>query len=107
MKKGNRTKRISQCHGASCGGAMLHACAFGTVIGIVAMLILILCLTSICMCLDYPHRLVTPFCIFAVLSSAFLSGSVAQKRLGRKALLSGAISGIMLCLLLLLFTYSA
>jgi putative membrane protein (TIGR04086 family) len=109
MKKGKSRKgrcpSARERRGETTGiRALLFSSLIGAAVGIGALLILVLTLSAVCLCFDEPHGLVTPLCFFCVLSSAFFAGFTAQKRLRCKALLGGAMCGIMLALALWIFS---
>ncbi len=101
MKKGpahKKAKTFSREHkSAPIGISSLLCCSgIGTAIAICSMLIIILLFCALCLCFDDPHKLISPLCVFAVLSSSFFGGFATQKKLKSKALLSGVLCGCML-----------
>ena len=83
--------------------ALLLGSGIGAFIGLALFIAFILIISAFCLMSNDPHRFVTPLCFFALYSSAFFAGLIAYKKSNSSALLCGALCGVFLTFVFLVF----
>ena len=101
MKKG--TARGNKNKGSEVKMLLMNS-GLGALIGFIITILSVLLISALCLLSDNPHVLVTPMCMFSIYSSAFFAGLIAQKKTKGSVLLCGALCGVILALVLIVFS---
>ncbi len=83
---------------------LLSSSAFGALLGLAVLLVLIALFSAVCLFMDAPHKFLAPLCLFAVFSAAFFCGMAAVKKNRGGILSAGALSGVLFMLLIWLLS---
>ncbi len=94
MKNKCKTNKQKK-HSTSESTGVLHACVFGTCIGIFSTVILLLACTFICLFSQNPDALISPLALCSSVISHLIAGFAASKK-KKAALPCGLLSGAML-----------
>lgn len=100
MKKTN-AKRFSANGEGINAKRLATSSLFGALFGLGSLILILLAFSLICTLVNDPHPLIFPLSIFAIYSSAFISGLFAVKKNGSSsALLCGVLCGALFLLAL-------
>ena len=96
MKKTNRSQQ-KKSNDAQRGKQIVFSSLFGSLIGLIIFICLVLSFSAVCLFFDNPHIFILPLSFFSLYASAFFAGFAAVKKNGScDALFCGSISGAIL-----------
>lgn len=90
--KAHHDKKNSIDTGSSVKALIINS-LFGTLVGLLSLVLCIILMSTVCLLPDNPHIFIIPLCFFSMYSSAFFGGFAAVKRNRGGALLCGALCG--------------